>query len=303
MTVAENSYDRKTVLALGLFDSVHRGHARLIAEAGRLARETGADLGVFTFRNNPFSFYGPDRGTVYTFEERVRVLEGLGADLVVAKTMDEAYSRMSPADFLEDLFDSFNVKAAVCGADYTFGHKGAGNADFLMKTAEKRGITVKIVPFLCDENGERISSTLVRRNVSEGNMEEVRRLTGRPYAISGPVVHSAGRGRTFGLPTANIPLPPEKLPPKIGVYATSVEADGVVRDSLTNVGPKPTFGDGSVSVESFILNFDGDLYGKTITVFFHSLLREVSRFGGAPEFMEQIGRDVRNAEGRRGKTW
>lgn len=138
-----------------------------------------------------------------------------------------------------------------------------------------RGIPLKIVPYLCTDNGDKISSNLIRKYLSEGRMRLANQLMGRPYMISGDVVHCFGRGREFGFPTANLFLPDEKAVIQEGVYATTVEVDGYIYNSVTNIGSKPTFNDYSLTIESFLVNYKGNLYDKYITVYFYSKIRDI----------------------------
>lgn len=292
MKIVEHSYDKEIVVALGLFDSVHRGHTRLISEAKKLAEFFGAELGVFTFRNNPFKFFNSDIGMVNTFDERARIMENIGVNVLIGKTMDYDYSRTSPEDFLESLFTNFKVVGVVCGPDFTFGYMGVGNVDMLRDYASQRGIIVKQIPYLCTEKGEKISSSLVREYIANGQIRSANMLMGRPYMISGDVVHCFGRGREFGFPTANLYVPDEKLKMSEGVYATTVEVDGYVYNSLTNIGTKPTFDDYTLTVESFLIDYKGNLYDKYITVYFYTKIRDIIKFAGEAEIRDQIKKDI-----------
>lgn len=292
MKIVEHSYDKEMVVALGLFDSVHRGHSRLISEAKRFAEFFGVELGVFTFRNNPFNYFNKNVGMVFTFEERAKIMEDIGVDVLIGKTMDYDYSRTSPEDFLESIFTNFKIAGVVCGPDFSFGYKGSGNVGILKEYAAERGIVVKQIPYLLTEEGDKISSSLIRKYVSEGRIRWANQLMGRPYMIMGDVVHCFGRGREFGFPTANIYVPDEKLKMREGVYATTVEVDGYVYNSLTNIGSKPTFDDYTLTVESFLINYSGNLYNKHITVYFYSKIRDIRKFNNEREIHDQIQKDI-----------
>lgn len=159
-----------------------------------------------------------------------------------------------------------------------------------------RGIPLKIVPYLCTDNGDKISSNLIRKYLSEGRMRLANQLMGRPYMISGDVVHCFGRGREFGFPTANLFLPDEKAVIQEGVYATTVEVDGYIYNSVTNIGSKPTFNDYSLTIESFLVNYKGNLYDKYITVYFYSKIRDIKKFNSEWEVRDQIGKDLEVAK-------
>ncbi|MEG1613290.1 MAG: riboflavin biosynthesis protein RibF [Clostridia bacterium] len=292
MKIVENGYDKNIVVALGLFDSVHRGHTRLIDEAKKLAEFLGAECAVFTFKNNPFVTFKQNTGLVFTFEERLPIFQNLGVDVVIAKTMDTKYALTSPEAFLVDLFSQFKISAVVCGTDFTFGHGGAGDVDMLRFFAASKGAIVKQMELLRTESGEKISSTLIRTFIENGEIALANQLLGRAYRIMGNVVHCFGRGRAYGFPTANIFVPEEKNKMSQGVYATTVEVDGFVYDSLTNIGIKPTFNDYTLTVESFLENYKGNLYGKDITVRFYKKIRNIVKFNSEDEIHEQILRDI-----------
>lgn len=296
MRIVEQSYNKEIVLSLGLFDSVHKGHVFLLGEAKKLADEMGIELGVFTFRNNPFPYYGRDTKKVLTFEERAKVFEELGVDVVIGKMMDYDYAHTSREDFIASFATNFKVRAVVCGADYTFGYKGAGNVEFLKEYLDKRGIPLKIVPYLCTENGDKISSNLIRKYLSEGRIRLANQLMGRPYRITGDVVHCFGRGREFGFPTANLFMPEEKASLQEGVYASTVEVDGYIYNSVTNIGSKPTFNDYSMTIESFLVDYKGNLYDKHITVYFYGKIRDIKKFHSEKEIRDQIGKDLEVAK-------
>ena len=295
MKIVENGYDKPIVLALGFFDSVHRGHAKLIDETKNLAEFLGVSSAIFTFKNNPFKFFNKDTGMVFTFEERVSILQNLGIDVVIAKTMSYEYAQTSPEAFLVNLFSNFKILAVVCGKDFTFGYKGAGNINMLTYFAASKGAIVKHMEYLCDEDGEKISSTTIRKYLSSGNIVKANRLLGRAYRIQGNVVHCFGRGRAFGFPTANIFVSEEKHKLSQGVYATTVEVDGFIYDSLTNIGIKPTFDDYTLTVESFLENYKGNLYGKDITVRFYKKIRDIVKFESEQDIHDQILKDIQIA--------
>ena len=288
MKIVENNYDKEIVLAMGLFDSVHRGHAHLIAEAKEIAGSEGVELAVFTFKNNPFRFYNRDTKMVFTFSERLRIFEELGVDVVIGKNMDADYAKTTKEDFISGIFNSFKIKAVVCGADYTFGAGGNGNVDYLKKRAEEAGISLTVVPYFRTDNGDKISSNLIRKCLSDGQIRRANQLMGRPYMISGDVVHCFGRGREFGFPTTNLFVPEEKATLREGVYATGVEVDGYTYDAITNIGSKPTFDDYSFTVESFLIDYKGNLYGKFITVYFYGKIRDTRKFASENEIRARI---------------
>lgn len=287
---------QKIVLALGLFDSVHKGHTFLINEAKKYARKVDALCAVFTFSNNPFEFFGLDKGTVLSFCERARVFEGLGVDLVIAPEMNADFAAQSPTEFLKSLFGDYCISAVFCGQDYTFGKNAQGNIDLLSSFCAQYGAQFKIVGYLMDGK-QKISSETIRGYIESGNITAANALMGRPYEICGKVVSDAKRGAKIGVPTANILPESGKQKLKEGVYATSVDIDGKVFDGLTNVGAKPTFNDYNFTVETYILNFDGNIYGREICVKFYQYMRDIIKFDGADGYVLQIEKDKAASRG------
>ena len=285
-------YGSPVTLALGFFDCVHIGHAAVIERARALAREIGCECAVFTFINDPAAYINK-KPRLYTFEERVEALRGLGVDVVVAARFDEEFMHMSAEDFLALITDTLDVKAVTCGTDYTYGAEKRGTAETLKAALAAKGIATETVELLRETgHAQKISSTDIKSAVEEGDIERANSLLSEPYFMLGRVSHAHGRGATFGYPTANIPYEKDKLYPAQGVYATTVTLDGAKYAGGTNIGGKPTFGDSTPSVETFILDFDGDIYGKDIKLAFRKRLRGISDFGSAEGLARQLERDV-----------
>ena len=285
-------YDAPLALALGFFDCVHRGHAEVIASARDHAESYGGECAVFTFSNDPGAFVGK-RSRIYTFEERAEALRGLGVDVIVSAEFDSRFAALSRERFADILRDSLDIRAVRAGEDYTYGLNRAGDASTLAEDFGSYGADVKVLPLLfIDGEKQKISSTAVKAALSAGDIARVNALLSEPYFMLGKVSHAHGRGATFGYPTANIPFDDSRCMPAPGVYATKVTVAGKTFLGGTNVGTKPTFGDGKPSVETFILDFDGNIYGKEIKLSFYKMLRGISDFGSADGLAEQLGRDV-----------
>lgn len=291
MKIVEHKYDNEIILALGMFDSVHRGHKHLISKAQKLSEKYKCKTAVFTFKNNPYAFFGKKDKMIFAFDERIKLFEGLGVDIVIAKTMNEEYALTPPICFLENIFSNYNVKTIVCGSDYTFGYKGKGNIAMLTEFANNCNIDVEIIDFIT-ESGKKISSSTIKDYILNGDIENANKLMGHSYFIDGQVICCYGRGKKFGYPTANMLFSEDKLQLQQGVYATSVVVDGKEYASLTNVGTKPTFDDYALTVESFLINFDGDLYGKSISVKFFKKIRNIIKFNDGLELYSQIMKDL-----------
>lgn len=285
-------YDAPLALALGFFDCVHRGHAAVISSAREYAAAHGCECAVFTFSNDPGAFVGK-RARIYTFEERAEALRGLGADVIVAAEFDSRFAALSREHFAEVLRDTLDLHAIRAGEDYTYGAQRAGDASTLDEDFGAYGVDIGALPLIrIAGEEEKISSTAVKEALSAGDIARVNMLLSEPYFMLGRVSHAHGRGGTFGFPTANIPFDSSRLAPAPGVYATKVTVGGKVFLGGTNVGTKPTFGDEKPSIETFILDFDGDIYGKNIKLAFYQRLRGISDFGSAEGLAAQLERDV-----------
>lgn len=281
-------FDRPVVLAAGFFDCVHRGHASVINRANIIARENEALTAVFTFSDDPAAALGK-KPQIYGFDDRTTALGNLGVDAVIHAEF-AAVAGLDAKSFLDILSSSLTVKGVVAGADYTFGAHAGGNAETLREYFGDRGVTTEILPFVTAD-GRKIASTDIKTLVEAGDIEAVNRLLAEPYFMQGTVSHAHGRGKRIGFPTANIPLPPDRLPLCEGVYATLLTHDGESEIGITNVGGRPTFGEDNPTVETYLLDFCGDLYGKKVKLSFFKRLRGISRFADGVALAEQLGRD------------
>lgn len=281
------------VYCLGFFDCVHLGHRALIDSALDTAKELSAVLYALTFSDGFFQVLGKDKEEIYTLSERKKLLYAAGVESVEALPSTSNFLMLSPIEFLNRIIDD-EVCGVVCGEDYTFGKDAAGNVELLSDYLKKRGIKFKTVPLLklC---GEKVSSSAVRALLKEGAIEKANILLGAPYGITGEVVRGKGNGRKFGVPTANILPPNGKLLPKFGVYKTRTEINGIIYRSLTNVGTQPTFNGDVKNVETMILNFEGDLYGKIISVSFLKRIRDVMKFPNPEALYKRIKLDTEEA--------
>ena len=273
------------IVILGNFDGVHIGHQALVSEGRRIADELGCTLTAWTFdsvRSLPLC----------SKIDREELLLGYGADEVVFASFDEVKG-MTPERFVKEiLFSELNAKAAVCGYNYSFGAGGIGTPELLTKLCSRHGISVTVVDKV-SKNGVGISSSLIRELISKGNVEEAVSLLGRPFFIRAEVTHGAGLGRTVGIPTVNFDVTDYTCLPKFGVYATMTCINGKRYTSVTNVGVRPTVSDNrGATVETHILDFNGDLYGKTVKVEFLSFIRNESVFTSIEALSEQIALDT-----------
>lgn len=285
-------------LAIGHFDGVHRGHQNVIRHAMETARAAGLQGAIMTFHPHPKEVLGQSgqyTASLTPLDEKVERFRKLGAQVVYIVNFDLEFASVTPADFVEQVLRPLQVKKATVGFDFTFGAKGAGKPETLWALGEP-DIEVEIVdPFTQD--GDKVSSTLIREALSEGRPEVAEQLLGEPYQVRGVVIHGEGRGRTIGFPTANIKQEAAYVIPRQGVYAVMVQVDGKRVPAVLNIGVKPTFHEKLPEpvMEAHLLDFSGDLYDKSITVQFISFLRSEKKFGSIDELIAQIKSDAEQA--------
>lgn len=282
-----------TVIALGNFDGVHRGHQEIInrtvksAEAGRLKSA------VFTFSNHTRTLLEkvPTVKNINYPEEKAAIMEEMGIDYLFNIPFTPEILKMSPEEFIDKLLvEKFKIREAYCGFNYHFGHKAAGNPEILMREGMKKGFGIHVQePFMIDDIV--VSSTYIRQLIEEGRMEECAKFMGRLYSIGGEVVVGNKLGRTIGFPTSNIMIDETMASPSNGVYITYCNYNGVKYPSITNVGVKPTIGTYNKNVETHIFNFDKELYGKDIKVEFVKKTRPEMKFSSVEELSSQIKND------------
>ena len=285
------------VLAIGNFDGLHRGHLKIVERIRRGATERGGTSVVMTFEPHPPRVLRPDKAPplLMTSEQKRNALARAGVQGLAVVRFTEELSQWEPEAFVRRvLVDWLRVVEVWVGADFLFGRNRSGNFTLLKKQGLQFGFRAeKIDPIRYKDFV--VSSTRIRRLVSEGRVEEAGALLGRHFAIDGRVVEGARRGREIGFPTANLATENELLPPN-GVYATFSAVDGIVRPSVTNVGVRPTFdGPPTTSVETHVLGFSGDLYGQRLELAFVQRLRDERRFPDIDALREQIAADVRRA--------
>ena len=295
--LANASPSKETVLTVGVFDGVHKGHCHLLRRLVQLAG-TSYLPAVLTFTNHPVSVLRPSIrvGYLTTPEQKVRLLKEQGIDFVLAVDFSMELSRISAHDFTAMLAESLRMKGLVIGPDAALGHNREGDLDFLRRRGAELGFWVETVEPLAVA-GIMVKSRLVRDAIRQGDMETCAKLLGREFSLSGLVVLGDRRGRELGFPTANLSIASEMLLPGDGIYATWAIIDGVRHLSATSIGVRPTFGLTERLVEVYVIDFNADLYGKQLGVEFVRKLRDQEDFPGVAELVEQIHRDV--ADSRR----
>ncbi len=285
---------QKKIFALGFFDGVHLGHQALLAACVRLANAQNAAPAAITFDQHPQSLFTPaPPALINTNADRDALLRRFGAEQILRLPVTREVMSTSWRDFLDNLYAQ-GAAGFVCGDDFRFGHKGEGNAEKLRQFCRERNLPCVIVPEQ-SMDGVRISSTHIRKCIETGNMETAAKFLGHPHILSGEVVAGRQLGRTIGVPTANILLPEGIVLPKLGVYATECLVDGICYRAVTNIGSRPTVGGHQIRAESWILDFEGDLYDREITLEFHKFLRPEQKFGNLEELKAQIHLDAANA--------
>lgn len=283
----------KKVYALGFFDGVHLGHRALLSACRELAQSVGAMAAAVTFDTHPQSLIsGTAPQMINTASDRLMLMQQQGIQSVHTLHFDEKTMAMPWQDFLEYLLGELDAAGLVCGDDFRFGYGGEGNARRLQDACQEARIPCVVVPEQTLD-GIRISSTHIRGLIAQGDMEQAVRFLGHPHILSGQVVTGRKLGRTIGVPTANLLLPEGLTVPKFGVYACIARIGERQYPAVTNVGTRPTVGGHRITVEPWILDFQGDLYGKTITLEFYSFLRPEKKFASLPQLQEEI---IKNAQ-------
>lgn len=291
-------------VAVGNFDGVHLGHQRLINEAIAAARDLGGDAVVFTFDPHPARLFAPDRAPplICTPERKLELLAACGVDVCIVEPFTRELAAKGPEEFLEEVFRAvLGARCVVVGYDFTFGRQRAGNVDTLRAFGAAHGIEIRVIEPVHGPGpaGAAVaSSTEVRARVAAGDMPGAAALLGRDFDLDGEVVRGAGRGRELGIPTANIDFGASELIPPLGIYATWVQVLDSERPehrylAATSLGTNPTFGAGGArTLEAYLLDFDGDLYGRRLRVGFIERLRGEIAFEDVDALLAQIREDV-----------
>lgn len=291
----EFSFEQKMGVGLGNFDGLHIGHLALINTLISESRLNGLGSAVYTFIKHPENIlrkklFAP---LLTTEKKKVELLDVTQLNYLYFDKFDEIFSRMKPEAFIREiLVKKLNIKLAVAGFNYRFGFKGEGDAELLKEFGKKYNFETIIIPPIKIDN-EVVSSTLIRHYVLKGDMDRCFKFIGRHYSITGTVMSGRRIGNTLGFPTANIHPENNMVLPYEGVYISKTSLRGRLYNSITNIGRNPTFdGIGKVTVETHILNFNGDIYGENIEVFFITKLRGEKKFKGKEELADQIVRDI-----------
>ena len=282
---------KKYIYALGFFDGVHLGHQKLLSQCCALATEYGCSTAAITFDRHPKSLF-TDKPTVLisTIPDRKLLLQRYGIESVRVLPVIPEIMNLPWQEFIQILLDD-GAAGFVCGDDFRFGHRGEGNAEKLIAFCQERGLPCVMVPEQTVGN-IRISSTYIRRQIETGDMATAVKFMDHPYTLTGTVVHGKKLGRTLGIPTANLHLPAGLAIPKFGVYACRILIEGTYYPAVTNIGTRPTVEGQGITVEPWILDYSGDLYGREITIEFFKFLRPEQKFPSLEALQAEIRRNA-----------
>lgn len=286
-----------SVVTIGNFDGVHRGHRVLLRRTVDAAADADVRSVAVTFDPHPAAVLRPgtEPPAIESVDERIRDLRALGVDLVLVLPFTPSLSSLGPDVFLETvLVERLQATKVIVGANFRFGHGAAGDVITLSEAGERYGFATEAVTLL-ELDGAPVSSTEVRERIRAGDLDWANRALGRPFSLAGEVVRGDARGATIGFPTANVEVPAGRLLPANGVYAGIATVGGESFGAVTNVGTRPTFAGDGVTVEVHLLEVERDLYGQHLEVSFLHRIRDEQRFDGVDALVAQIGRDASTA--------
>ena len=292
--LAQVSPHQDTLLTIGVFDGVHLGHKHLLSQLVAQARNRDLLPGVVTFRQHPQEILSPKTKLPFLtdLEERSNLLRGEGVEVIAPISFTRESARLRTRQFVSLLKKYLQMHGLVIGPDFALGRSREGDADFLRVLGKEMEFSIMVVPPLTI-NGEVVSSTAIRKALAEGNMKRVLGLIGHPFRLNGRVATGTGRGVELGFPTANLDIDPEQAIPADGVYTGRTYIDGKAYQSMTNVGKNPTFDGGERTVEVYVMDYSGNLYGQELKFDIVEKIRGEKRFSSAAELKKQIAEDVK----------
>jgi riboflavin kinase / FMN adenylyltransferase len=284
---------RPVYLAIGVFDGVHRGHQHLLKMMVSAAREAGARPAVLTFHPHPLAVIRGLEGRIYltSVERRLALLAELGIELAIVHPFNDEVRTTRAATFIDQLCAAMDLRQ-LWGGSFSLGYQREGTAGFLRELGRERGFTVEVINDLVSWNGKEVSSSRIRNALARGDIEEVNGCLARHFEVQGIVIEGDHRGRLLGFPTANLAVWDQQLLPANGVYAAYGYLDGVRYGAAANVGIRPTVDGTALAVEAYLLDFDREIYGETLSLAFVARIREERKFSGLDALKEQIGADV-----------
>lgn len=282
---------KKLVIALGFFDSIHKGHREILNKTVAIANALGATPCVFTFDGDLNAYFGKTPLQVFTKSEKEETLKNIGIEEIIYAPITKEYLSKSKDDFLQTLDKSGDIVGYVCGDDFSFGKNAEGKTKDLIDYAKTKNRFVEVVDEI-SLDGVRVSTTAIKQMLSNGNVKGANQMLTVPFSVTGKVIKGRGDGSKSLFPTVNIEVSCEKFMPKTAVYAGYVIIDGIKFGAVINYGNAPTFDYVRKVLEAYIVGFNGDLYGKTITLYFTDYIREIVKFSSIEELKERIKKDI-----------
>jgi riboflavin kinase/FMN adenylyltransferase len=281
-----------TYIALGSFDGLHLGHMSLIDRTVQLAKENNAKSMVYVFQNHPLTVINPEISPklIMSNNTKIKLLEDSGIDIVNLVSFDKDFMKITPEEFIKNMVNFYNAKGIIIGFNYRFGYKNLGDAEMLQRYSRVLGYKL----YVCEavsKNHELVSSSKIRHLIAEGDVVKARLLLGRPIAVTGEVIRGKQLGRTIGFPTVNLNYNKGYILPKGGVYFTTIEYDNILYKAITNIGYNPTVEGGKLSVETYILGFDKQIYDEVIKINFIKRIRDEVKFDTIEQLKKQLEED------------
>ncbi|MFC1914861.1 bifunctional riboflavin kinase/FAD synthetase [Chloroflexota bacterium] len=301
--LARLSPEKDTLLTIGVFDGVHRGHKHLLSQLTEQARQHNLLSGVVTFRQHPEKMLSPQTRLPFLTDltQRTGLLKNEGVDMVVPLSFTSEMAQLSASQFVSLLKRYLRMRGLLIGSDFALGKNREGDFDILRALGEELNFSVTIISPLTI-NGEVVSSTAIRKVLADGDMKRVTNLIGRPFRLQGQVITGTGRGLELGFPTANLKIDPKQALPPEGVYATRAYLDDKTCPSVTNIGRNPTFGNNELTVEAYLLDYHNNLYGRELKIDIVERLRDEKRFNSVEELKNQIASDIKQGRAILGPT-
>jgi riboflavin kinase/FMN adenylyltransferase len=287
---------KETLVTIGVFDGIHLGHQRLLTHLRDEARRKNWLSGVVTFKSHPKAVLSSENKLLWLsdLETRISLLRGLGIDVIVVLPFTSELSRLTARRFVQLLKEHLKMRGLIVGPDFALGKDREGDAEKLRLLGQEIGFSVEVIPPVVLD-GQVVSSSAIRQALAQGDMKKAEKLFGRLFGLNGQVVSGDRRGRGLGFPTANLKLKPEQALPSDGVYATIAHVGYELMPSVTSIGVRPTFGGGKRLVETYIIDYEGELLGQRLTIDLVDKLRDEKRFDAVEELKAQMGRDVEQA--------
>ncbi|MBA4416519.1 MAG: riboflavin biosynthesis protein RibF [Syntrophus sp. (in: bacteria)] len=286
------------VLTVGNYDGLHTGHRMIIEKVKAKAAEIGGASMLMTFNPHPMSLLAPEKqiGLITPVHAKKRIIEETGIDVLILAPFTPEFRAIDPEHFVKDiLLGRLGIKGLIVGYDFKFGKGGKGDVHLLRRFSDELGFFFDVVDVIT-LHGEKIGSNRIRKMIKNGETERLIGFLGRPHMIEGRVVKGLGRGAGLGFPTINLETDFDLIP-KEGVYVTQIEMAGVKYPAVTNIGRNPTFDGKTLTIETFILDFSGNLYGQEVSLYFYQRIRDEMRFGSVDELLKRISLDVEIARG------